>query len=165
MNDSALAVALTRNDIAHRSVQALLDDADHVVTVIQPEDRAEAACAVLSHHEPPVDESLLSNEGRALQAAARRLLAAIADDEIRPDDLERLTAPAPSTPAPPLRPTRSLPSGPIAPVVETEIGASDVPARQPRAPRRVVGVLTGATVTVTVATASFAIGSLLARIL
>ncbi len=77
--DEATKVALTRNDVAHQSVQALLDDLRYVATVLGPADRAEAAKAVLAHHEPPVAESLLSDEGRRLQRRAREALAAFVE--------------------------------------------------------------------------------------
>ncbi len=76
--DPATKVALTRNDIAHQSVQALLDDLDHVSNSLPPHERAAAAAAVLDHHHPAVNEALLSTEGRNLQRAARAALTELA---------------------------------------------------------------------------------------
>ncbi|MEZ5229423.1 MAG: hypothetical protein R2710_23020 [Acidimicrobiales bacterium] len=79
--DPATRVALTRNDIAHQSVQALLDDLDYVTTQLPEAERGAAARAVLDHHRPAVSESLLSEEGRRLQAAARAALHQLADTD------------------------------------------------------------------------------------
>ncbi len=85
--DPAVKVALTRNDIAHQSVQALLDDLEYVTSHIPGSDRGHAARAVLEHHRPPVSESLLSNEGRRLQREARAALHELADQVQTFDDV------------------------------------------------------------------------------
>lgn len=59
---------------ADASVQALLDDLAYVSTQIPPEQRPEAAQAVLAHHHPPIDEALLSAGMRSRQREAIRLL-------------------------------------------------------------------------------------------
>lgn len=90
----AARLALTRNDVAHQSVQALLDDLRHVVNEIPVPQRASAAVAVLEHHHPPVSEALLSEEGRRLQRLARQRLQSIVDN----DAVEMIAdAPSPAT--------------------------------------------------------------------
>ncbi len=63
-----------RNDIAHQSVQALLDDLAYVTGSLPFDEQPTAARAVLDHHYPAVDDGLLSDAGRRLQQAARATL-------------------------------------------------------------------------------------------
>lgn len=59
---------------AEESVQALLDDLAYVSTQLPPEQRPDAAQAVLAHHHPPIEEALLSTGMRSRQREAIRLL-------------------------------------------------------------------------------------------
>ncbi len=87
--DPATKVALTRNDIAHQSVQALLDDLDHVSNSLPEHERAAGAAAVLDHHHPAVNEALLSTEGRNLQRAARAALTELAQPRVEQPAVEQ----------------------------------------------------------------------------
>ncbi len=108
--DPATKVALTRNDIAHQSVQALLDDLDYVTTKIPAHQRADAARAVLDHHRPPVSDALLSDEGRQLQSAARSALHELAGIPRRQtfDDVLIIPEPAKARPLPDAPPVDRL---------------------------------------------------------
>jgi hypothetical protein len=70
------------NTLSDSAVEALLGDVRHVVENVEPDDWADTAAAVLDHHSPPIDESLLSMKAERLQHWCLTLLEAlIATDE------------------------------------------------------------------------------------
>lgn len=153
--DSATKVALMRNDIAHQSVQALIDDLEHITSTIAVNEQADAARAVLDHHHPPVADALLSDAGRRLQHAARAALAELATGLVvfeppdGPAPTEVAVAPAParweSAPSP--GPTKATST------------ARALPTSRWRS------ILTAAAFTGGIATAGFTVGALLQRLL
>ncbi len=56
---------------ARISVEALVNDLRHVIGTIAEEDWPESAKAVLEHHDPPIDEELLTPDQTELQKWCR----------------------------------------------------------------------------------------------
>lgn len=67
----------TPNAASEESVEALIGDVRHVVENTEPTEWADIAAAVLEHHTPPIDETLLSMKSERLQHWCRELLQAM----------------------------------------------------------------------------------------
>lgn len=61
-------------DNARLSVEALLVDLRHVIGEIPEDQWPDVAQAVLDHHQPPIDEAVLTNDQAQLQIWCRAVL-------------------------------------------------------------------------------------------
>ncbi len=79
--DEGAAAPTPAQQQAAESVLALLGDLRHVVGRMPHLEWPEMSKAVLEHHDPPIDESLLNDDQAGLQTACRDALRALIDDD------------------------------------------------------------------------------------
>lgn len=81
MTSTVSVVSSSPNTLSEASIEALLGDLRHVIEEAEPGDWAEMAEAVLEHHSPPIEDSLLSMKAGRLQHWCRTMLEAMIDTD------------------------------------------------------------------------------------